>query len=154
MSNRHFFESLEDMTVMRSREVDRCAADMARRHAVRARYVSSILRLEEIFSGSGSSSSSGGGTTGAAAFSPARALNGCAFKQSVMQLLDAQRLDLALHDADAAVAQRALLEATRRREAIGHVLERERESLARDRARRERLVQDETAVQVWSRANP
>jgi flagellar export protein FliJ len=147
MTSPHLIKSLEDVTFLLDREVDRCSADMTRRRGIRARYVASLKRLEQIYRSSG------------VPLREARpwalhALNCDAFKLGVSQLVEAHRLDLALHDADAAVMQRTLTAAVRRREGIGVVLEREREALQRERARRERRAQDETAVQAWSRTHP
>jgi hypothetical protein len=146
MTGSTFIKSLEDVTLLLDRELDRCQADMTRRRVVRARYVASITRLEQIHRSSGV----------AAAARPwsLHAVNCDAFKAGVMQIMEAHRLDLSLHDADSSVAQRTLVTAVRRREAIALVLERERAAVQGARDRRERIDQDETAVQVWSRRRP
>lgn len=142
MTQRRHIKSLEKVTLLREREVDRLSADMSGRRAAQTRYVNSIARLEQLCQSSGASGANS---------SPAQALNCGAYKQGVMKMAEAHRVDLSLHEADTAVAQRALITATHRREAFSQALEREREAVRQSQSKREQKVQDETAVQVWTR---
>ncbi len=68
-----------------------------------------------------------------------------------MRIADAHRLDLWLHEADMELARRTLTTAVRRREALGVVLDRALADAQRLQRKRQQTIQDETAVQVWTK---
>ena len=150
MSADRLLKSLGTIVDLREREVDRLSADVAARRAVRERYVNNIARLEELYRGSGATGAKTHGATDAS-LSPEASLNCGSYKQAVMKMADAQREDLALHDADLAVAQRALTTATLRCEAMRLALERRRTGLRRLADKKEQKRQDEVASQAWRR---
>ena len=133
--------SLEQLVDLREREVDRLTADMAAKTALRDRYRSNVERLERLYQSVGA--------TGV--WSPALSLNCAQYKQSVMQLADAHREDLTLHEADMAVAQRVLTTAARKHEALNQVLEKSRTQERHERNVHEQKRQDELATQAWFR---
>lgn len=133
--------SLERLVDLREREVDRLTADMAAKTALRERYRNNVERLESLYRSVGA--------TGA--WSPALSLNCAQYKQSVMQLADAHREDLTLHEADMAVAQQMLMAAARKHEALSHVLEQRQNQVRHTQTVHEQKRQDEVATQTWFR---
>lgn len=133
--------SLNRLVDLRGREVDRLQAEMAAKEAVRRRFHGNLDRLAELCAGSGASG----------ALSPTLALNCGGYKQSVLELAASHRESLALHEADMAVTQRALLAASQRREVLGQVLEQHQERGRQAQQVREQKRQDELATQVWVR---
>ena len=134
--------SLEHLVDLREREVDRLTADMAAKTALCERYRNNVERLEKLYQSVGPSG----------ALSPALSLNCAQYKQSVMQLADAHREDLTLHQADMAVAQQVLTAAARKHEALNQVLERSRTQERHERSVHEQKRQDEVATQAWLRS--
>lgn len=145
MSEHHRLRHLATLTSLREREVDKRNADMVERGAVRRRYVGNIERLEKLCQSTGATS------LGAAKTIPALSLNGAAYKQDVMKMTDAHRLDLSLHDAGMEVARRMLVSAVRSHEALDHELGRVHATLRHHRSKRDQKLQDETALQMWAR---
>jgi flagellar export protein FliJ len=146
--------SLAKLVDLRAREVDRLGADMNTRRAIRNRYADTLTRLEQLCEGSGASGApvkNGRDVAPSALVSPALSLNCAAYKQAVMKMADAHRVDLSLHDADTAVMQRALLAASRRHASLDRELERQRSGARRSRTVREQKAQDDVALQMWSR---
>lgn len=137
-------QSLRRLVDLREREVDRLAADMAAKTRVRERYRSNLDRLDQLCRSAGASGA-------AAQLAPALSLNCGIYKQSVMQLAEEHRQDLALHEADMAVAQGVLAEAARRHAVLGQVLERQQNELRQAQVAFEQKRQDELATQVWFR---
>jgi flagellar export protein FliJ len=135
--------SLGTMVQLRSTEVDRLQADLAGQEATRARYQNNLARLAALAEGSGASGSLAQGNA------LALALNCGAYKQNVLAMADAHRVDLQLHEANMAVAQRKLSEAWTRRELLGKVLEQKQELVARDQERALRKREDDIATQSW-----
>jgi flagellar export protein FliJ len=131
--------SLGTLVELRSIAVDRLQADLASQEATRTRYRNNLARLDALAAGSGA--------TGA--LPPALALNCGAYKQNVMAMADLHRTDLALHEANMAVAQRKLADAWARRELLGKVLEQEQGALAREQERALRKREDDIATQSW-----
>ena len=147
-------KSLSTLVNLREQEVERLTTDVAAKQAVRERYRRSLARMEQLCRDSGASSDAGGDTVPGALtpmLSPALSLNCAAYKQSVMQMADAHRADLALHEADMAVAQRALHAAVNKREVLDTVLQRQLGTLQRQQAAREQKREDDLAAQVWMR---
>jgi flagellar export protein FliJ len=137
--------SLSTLVDLRGREVDRLAATMAEKQALRDRFQKNLDRLEGLCAG-------GSGATRPGALMPlALSMNHAGYKQTVMAMADTHRQDLALHDADMAVTRRALDAAAIRREVLGQVLGEQtaRLQVARDRQDQKRL--DDMATQVWAR---
>jgi len=87
----------------------------------------------------------------ARALSPALSLNCGGYKQGVMQLAQAHRQELALHESDLAHTRRRVIDAARRQQGLGQVLERERRALQRADTLRDQKRVDELASQVWLR---
>jgi flagellar export protein FliJ len=133
--------SLSRLVDVRERELDRMQADLAAKEAVRARFQGNLERMAGLCAGSGPSG----------ALPAALSINCANFKQQVMQMADAHRLDLALHEADMAVAQRALAAAAVKKEVLGEVLARQRQQVQRAKSVVERKREDDLASQVWSR---
>jgi flagellar export protein FliJ len=133
--------SLSRLVDVREREIDRMQAELAAKEAVRVRYQGNLQRMEGLCAGSGPSG----------ALPAALSINCANFKQQVMQMAEAHRQDLALHEADMAVAQRALAAAAVKKEVLGEVLARQRRQVLRAQSAAERKREDELASQVWNR---
>jgi len=142
VSRRSLVTSLATLVDLREREVDRLAADMASKEAVRRRYCESIERLRGMCTGE----------SAPASLPMALSLNLAGYKQAVLRMVEQHREDLALHEADMAVTQRALAAASQRREVLGQVLRREQHVLRAEQGVREQKRQDELASQVWWRS--
>jgi flagellar export protein FliJ len=137
---------LARLTSLRERQVEQLSADMVDRRAVQRRYMGNIERLEQLCESAGPSGAAPRGAV------PALSMNCAAFKQAVMQLTAAHRVDLSLHEADMAVAGRTLAGAVQRHEALDQVLARARAGAQQMQKRRDQKLQDETAVQTWTRS--
>jgi flagellar export protein FliJ len=150
MTKQNTIASLDTLVRLRSSEVERLQADMARQEATRARYRNSVERLTDLAVGSGPSA------TPEAKLSPALAVNCGNYKQAVFALADSHRTDLHLHEANMAVSQRNLAQAWGRRELLGKVLAQHEAAFAREQDRAERKREDEIATQSWlaGRADP
>jgi flagellar export protein FliJ len=137
--------SLGTLVRLRSSEVERLQADLAKQEATRARLATVLGRLNALAEGSGPSGRPAGGVP----LNPALAANVGNYKQTVFALADTQRTDLHLHEANMAVSQRNLAQAWTRRELLGKVLEQHENAhaLAQDRAQRKR--DDDVATQSW-----
>jgi flagellar export protein FliJ len=131
--------SLGTLVQLRSSEVERLQADVARQEGTRARYQANLDRLAALAQGSGA--------TGQLA--PALALNCGQYKQAVLAMADAHRTDLHLHEANMAVAQRQLAAAWTRCELLGKVLEQQQAAHSREQDRAVRKREDEVATQSW-----
>ena len=143
MNKQHTIDSLGTLVRLRSTEVERLQADLAKQEATRARFQNSVDRLTELAVGSGASGQSAG------VLSPALAANCGNYKQAVFALADSHRTDLHLHEANMAVSQRNLAQAWTRRELLGKVLAQQEATLARDQDRAQRKREDEIATQSW-----
>jgi flagellar export protein FliJ len=137
--------SLGTLVQVRTVEVDRLQADVARQEATRARYQTSVTRLTQLAESTGPSGQHAGGK----AVSLALAMNCGDYKQAVFALADTQRTDLHLVDANLAVSQRNLSAAWTRRELLGKVLSRHEDVHARTLDRAQRKRDDEIATQSW-----
>lgn len=147
MSKQNTINSLGTLVRLRSTEVDRLQADLARQEAVRTRYQANLARLEQLAEGSGASGDVA--AQAAAVLSPALAVNVGNYKQAVFALADSHRTDLQLHEANMAVSQRNLAQAWTRRELLGKVLEQHETAHAREQDRLQRKREDEIATQSW-----
>jgi flagellar export protein FliJ len=143
MSKQNTIASLDTLVRLRSSEVDRLQADLAKQETVRARYQANLARLTDLAEGSGPSAQP------AASLCPALAVNVGNYKQSVFALADSHRTDLHLHEANMAVSQRNLAQAWTRRELLGKVLAQHEAAHARAQDRIERKREDEIATQSW-----
>jgi flagellar export protein FliJ len=139
MSRQDTIDNLDTLVRLRSTEVDRLQADLARQQATRARYHANLDRLSALAKGSGASG----------ALAPALALNCGQYKQAVLQMADSHRADLHLHEANMAVSQRSLSAAWTRRELLGKVLDQQQAAAGRAQERAERKREDEIATQSW-----
>ena len=135
--------SLGTLVRLRSTEVERLQADLAKQEAMRARYQATVERLTDLAVGSGPSAQPG------AKLSPALAANCGNYKQAVFALADNQRTDLHLIDANMAVSQRNLAQAWTRRELLGKVLAQHEAAFAREQDRARRKQEDDIATQSW-----
>ncbi|MDN4052998.1 flagellar FliJ family protein [Massilia sp. YIM B02763] len=136
--------SLDTLVRLRSTEVERLQAEMAKQEAVRARYQSSVDKLTALAEGSGASA-----TAGSRPLSPLLAMNCGDYKQAVFALADVHRTDLHLHEANMAVSQRNLAQAWTRRELLGKVLEKHETAFAHAQERGQRKREDDVATQSW-----
>jgi flagellar export protein FliJ len=143
MTKQNTIASLDTLVRLRSSEVERLQADMARQEATRARYQNSVERLTDLAVGSGPSARP------EVKLSPALAVNCGNYKQAVFALADSHRTDLHLHEANMAVSQRNLAQAWGRRELLGKVLAQHEAAFAREQDRAERKREDEIATQSW-----
>jgi flagellar export protein FliJ len=139
MSKQGTIRSLDLLVQVRTSEVDRLQADMAKQEETRRRYVANLDRLSQLAEGSGASG----------ALAPVLALNCGQYKQAVFALADTHRTDLHLHEANMQVAQRELTAAWTRRELLGKVLEQHQAAAAREQDRAAKKREDETATQSW-----
>jgi flagellar export protein FliJ len=135
--------SLGTLVQLRSTEVDRLQAELAKQEAMRARYQATVERLTDLAVGSGPSAQAG------TKLSPALAANCGNYKQAVFALADNQRTDLHLHEANMAVSQRNLAQAWTRRELLGKVLAQHEAAFAREQDRAQRKREDDIATQSW-----
>jgi len=136
-------DSLGTLVRLRSTEVERLQAEMAKQEAMRARYQATVDRLTDLAVGSGPSAQPG------LALSPALAANCGNYKQAVFALADTQRTDLHLHEANMAVSQRNLAQAWTKRELLGKVLAQHEAAYAREQDRAQRKREDDIATQSW-----
>ena len=139
MSKVSTIESLGTLVRLRSTEVDRLQADLAKQEDTRVRFQNSVDRLTELAVGSGPSG----------AMSPVLAANCGNYKQAVFALADTHRTDLHLHEANMAVSQRRLAQAWTRRELLGKVLAQQEAAFAREQDRAQRKREDDIATQSW-----
>jgi flagellar export protein FliJ len=137
--------SLGTLVRLRSTEVERLQADLAKQETTRARYQASVARLNDLAEGSGPSGQPKPGV----ALSPALAVNCGAYKQAVFALAETHRTDLHLHEANMAVSQRSLAAAWTRRELLGKVLTQQQTAFAREQDRVQRKRDDDIATQSW-----
>jgi flagellar export protein FliJ len=142
MSKQNTIASLGTLVQLRSTQVDRLQRELAGHEATRVRYQNNLQRLSNLATGSGAS----GATV---ALAPALALNCGAYKQGVLALADSHRVDLQLHEANMAVAQRRVHEAWTRRELLGKVLTRAEDAQAQEQERATRKREDDIALQSW-----
>jgi flagellar export protein FliJ len=141
MTEQDKLRSLGRLVELRGRELDRLTADMAGKQAMRARYRSNIERIEHLARDSGASGS----------LPLAQSVNCADYKQAMLQIVNAHRQDLGLHEADMAVAQQVLIVAARRKEVLGQVLEQRHQDAARAQTVQQQKRDDELASQMWWR---
>jgi flagellar export protein FliJ len=139
MTKQNTIQSLGTLVRLRSTEVERLQADLAKQEATRVRYQTSVDRLTDLAVGSGPSG----------ALSPVLAANCGNYKQAVFALADTHRTDLQLHEANMAVSQSRLTQAWTRRELLGKVLEQQETAFAREQDRAQRKRDDDIATQSW-----
>ena len=139
MTMKNTIDSLGTLVRLRSTEVERLQADLAKQEAMRTRYRTSVERLTDLAVGSGPSG----------ALSPVLAANCGNYKQAVFALADTQRVDLHLHEANMAVSQRNLAQAWTRRELLDKVLTQHETAFAREQDRAQRKREDDIATQSW-----
>ena len=120
-------------------EVERRGAELTAKQALIARSQRTLARLDALC---GEQS---------ATVSPVLAHGRAVYKQNLMAMMAAQRQDLALVEADAAVSQQRLGQARLARERIAHGQMTLAGALARQAARREQRDCDELASQAWQR---
>jgi flagellar export protein FliJ len=145
MTKARTIDSLGTLVRLRSSEVERLQADMAKQETTRVRYQASVDKLVALAEDSGAS----GAAPGASALSLALALNCGDYKQAVFALADVHRTDLQLHEANMAVSQRTLTQAWNKRELLGKVLDQHTAALAHEQERGQRKREDEIATQSW-----
>lgn len=143
MSKTTTIDSLGTLVRLRSTEVERLQADLAKQEATRVRFQTSVDRLMDLAIGSGASGHSAG------ALSPVLAANCGDYKQAVFALADTHRTDLQLHEANMAVSQSRLTQAWAKRELLGKVLAQQEAALAREQDRAQRKREDDIATQSW-----
>lgn len=141
MTSANTLGNLARLVELRQREVDRRLTEIANKQGLRERYQRNLNQLEILWRGAAPTSQ----------LTPSCALNHAHYKQSMLQLASTHRDDLALHDADLAVARQALAQASRQREVMEQLLNRERQNQRRVQDLREQKRQDEMASLVWQR---
>lgn len=144
-------EQLGQLVELREREVERLSAEMADKRATQQRYLNNLARLEELCQSSGASGKQCHPGQQSGLLSPALSLNVGGYKQVVMNMAAAHRVDLSLHEAEMLNTQRLMTAAARRHEALDQVLTRQKTKLQRLRAVREQKRQDDLASQMWLR---
>ncbi|HEV7814268.1 MAG TPA: flagellar export protein FliJ, partial [Janthinobacterium sp.] len=95
MSDSHTIRNLTTLVRLRTDEVDKLQGELASQTVVRERYKQNLERLTSLCTGSGASG----------ALPLAMSVNCGNYKQAVMQMADAHRTDLSLHEANMAVSQ-------------------------------------------------
>ncbi|UJB29882.1 flagellar export protein FliJ [Chromobacterium sp. Beijing] len=130
------------MVQLRQQDVDRLQSEVEGKRQLQERYRRNILRMGELCGQSGASADAG---------HPALARNCADYKGALLDLMASQQQDLQLAEADAAVSQRALLQASLRREVMVQVRDQAAESLLRLRLKKEQKQTDELAGQAWLR---
>ncbi|GHD63347.1 MULTISPECIES: flagellar export protein FliJ [Jeongeupia] len=133
--------SLARLVALRDVEVDRLTADVAQKEALRQRYHHNLDRMAQLCADSAATGS----------LPPSLSLNCGNYKQAVFDMMAAHQRDLALHEADMAVTQRALQAASLKRETLDRVREQHSAVLQVEQDRREQKRQDELATQAWYR---
>ncbi len=139
--SQHHIRSLTTLVALRNTEVERLQSEMAEKTSVRERYKKNLERLTGLYTNSGPSG----------ALNLALAGNCGDYNQAVMQMADNHRLDLHMHEADMAVAQKALNAAWARREVLGKVLNKQQQAVLKAQNALERKRQDDLATQLWLR---
>ncbi|KMN76701.1 flagellar export protein FliJ [Chromobacterium sp. LK11] len=130
------------MVQLRQQDVDRLQSEVEGKRQLQERYRRNIVRMGELCGQSGASADAG---------HPALARNCADYKGALLELMASQQQDLQLAEADAAVSQRALLQASLRREVMVQVRDQAAESLLRLRLKKEQKQTDELAGQAWLR---
>jgi flagellar export protein FliJ len=151
MSDEDTLRTLARVATLRDLEVERLSTQVSDKRVLLGRFSRNLGRLEQLVEGSGASGSPAFAARGTS-LSVALALNCGGYKQTVLKIAAAHRVDLRLHEADMAVTQRALSEAVRRQEALDLLVEQKREQVRRGQEARERKRHDDIATQAWSRA--
>jgi len=142
MSAENTIASLGTLVQLRSTQVERLQRELAAQEATRARYQGNLDRLAALTTGSGASGA-------ALSVSPTLALNCGAYKQDMLALSASHQVDLQLHEANMAVAQRRVVDAWTQRELLGKVLVRAQDAHAVKQERASRKREDEIATQSW-----
>lgn len=143
MTDLRHMRSLGTLLDLRARELDRLGAELADKAALRARFHANLARLQGLCDADVAPA--------APPWAMAMAVNHAGYKQALLRKVDEHRQDLALHEADMAVTQRALTAAAHQHEVLGQVLAQRRELARREQARCEQKRQDDLAAQVWWR---
>lgn len=141
MSNKAKLRGLDTLLTLRQRETDRLTSEISHQRTLQERFKNNIVRLENLYADSGY-----GGN-----FNPALSTNCGDYKQAVLQLANAQRQDLALHEKDMEITHHAFIKATRKREALSHVLAIQTNKMRREKNAIDQKRQDEIATQLWLR---
>ena len=133
--------SLGTLIDLRTRELEKCQAELAARKSLCARVETNIERLGQLMESVSTDAS----------VSTALAINTSAYKQSMLELVEAQRHELVHRQAEAAQAQLALNDAARQQEVLAQLLKQTRARALLTRSRQAQKVQDDLATQVWMR---
>ena len=136
--------SLATLAGLREREVERLRALVAIKEAERIRYLANLDRMARLCAG-------GAGDDRGGPQAATLSMNFGHYKQGVLQMADTHRTDLALHEADMALIQRALAAASQKHEALAQMLAQRHRCAIRAEQQHEQKRQDELAGQVWSR---
>lgn len=151
MSAPRRIKQLGRLVQLREREVERLSAEMADKRVVRQRYLDNLARLEELCVSSGASGTQRPSGQPQHTLSPALSLNVSGYKQAVMKMAAAHRVDLSLHESEMLNTQRLVMAAARKHEALDQILDRRRAGLRRRREVGQQKRQDDIAAQVWLR---
>jgi flagellar export protein FliJ len=151
MTSPRRIKQLGQLVELRESEVNRLSAELADKQAVRQRYLANLARLEGLCVSSGASGTQKPADPSASTFSPALSLNVGGYKQVVMKMAAAHRVDLSLHESEMLNTQRLVTAAARKHEALDQVLDRRRVGLRRHNEVRQQKRQDDIAAQMWLR---
>lgn len=143
MNLQHTVASLRRLAELRAREVEGLEAEQVQRQALAERARNSLRRMRELLEEVGRQS----------AHCPVRASNSAHYKASLVDMIAAQRRDLAAQEAAIEAARRALAEAALRRERVQRTLRDKQAELARGLASRDQKRQDQLALQSWVHAH-
>jgi flagellar export protein FliJ len=135
----HLQKSLGTLVDLRGRELEKRQAELAVRQSVCARVETNIERLGQLMQG----------ISTAGAMSADLAMNAFAYKQSLLELADGQRRELALKRSDVSQAQAAVNAAVRQQEVLDQLLIQARATALLAQKRRAQKQQDDLATQVW-----
>jgi flagellar export protein FliJ len=141
MSDPHTIRNLTTLVRLRTDEVEKLQSELASQTLVRERYKQNLAKLTSLYTESGASG----------ALPMAMSINCGNYKQAVMQMADAHRTDLSLHEANMAVSQQALHSAWAKREVLDQVLTQKQKDAAGAQNRIETKRSDELATQLWLR---
>ena len=132
---------LQRLAELRERDVTQRQAELAQSLATGDRYRRRIEQLDAVWRTS----------TVTAKLVPSLSLNSAQYKQTVLEMAERQRADLARHEHQTEQARQALVHATRRQGAIDQVLALQQQAQARAQRSVEQKRQDELASQQWLR---
>lgn len=141
MKHANTVTSISRLIELRDVEVDRLTSDVAKKEAIRQRFHHNLDRMARLCQESAATGS----------LPMALSVNCANYKQAVLNLMAEHQRDLALHEADMAVAQQALMAVSLKREVLDRVRDKQSQRVREEQARRDQKQQDEQASIAWFR---